>query len=635
MTVSAVVNKIAYPGPGGTVFAANFPIVSASDVEVYKTDQTTGEVVGSALVNVTDYTVTGVGGTGFTVTLTADLGAYGLLIRRVEALTMGTNLPDEGNLRASSIQAALDKLARLAQQLQEQLSRSLHTAISGLTADWTVPEPGGDGYVLGTVGKKFVWLAAASAQLAADLLNAVSGAKGAALVWFDKTLTYTAGTVGSFLNDLGTAATTKGAALIGYLAPYAGAVGRTQQTKNTDWVSVKDFGAVGDGVTNDYAAFVAGLSAAAGKTLFVPDPPGGSYIIGTGILTIPNNTTLMGVNKRSTKILHAFNGDALEMRDGARIENICIEGNGGVYTGNGINFTGTNGGQQICSSRVVNFDGPCLNFAYQAGSASYFSDLECYRINGGTGTNRYAIVMDATTNLSAVPKCFIGLETGGYCSFDFGGTNDVFVIGSFLSDLIFTPNSRGINIVGSRIANQTALTLNGHNNSIVGCDINPQVTIASGADVCTVGPGSFNNAPVIDNSGSQNNLVFHNIVSFNSALSSGGTPPTIGNGSISSFYTRSGNLIICNIELTIGSTTSLGTGGLSFSLPTTTSSAMVQECGRWLGNRGGTFYSGIVQIAGAASTASLIRDTTGPVTFNSPATWAAGDTIRVQLTYTK
>ena len=208
MTVSAVINKISFPGPGGTVFAANFPIVSASDVEVYKTDQTTGGVVGSALVNVTDYTVTGVGGTGFTVTLTADLGAYGLLIRRIEALTMVTNLPDEGTLRASSIQAAIDKLARLAQQLQEQLNRSLHHPITNAGTANEIPEQTSDGTILSKVSGKWTWLAAATAQLAADLLSTAVG---------------------------------KGAALVSYLAPYMGAAGRTQQDKNAETVSVLDF----------------------------------------------------------------------------------------------------------------------------------------------------------------------------------------------------------------------------------------------------------------------------------------------------------------------------------------------------------------------------------------------------------
>jgi len=52
----------------------------------------------------------------------------------------------------------------------------------------------------------------------------------------------------------------------------AGAVERPASEKLREWVSVKDFGAVGDGVTDDTAAIVAGMSAGitAGKALFFP-----------------------------------------------------------------------------------------------------------------------------------------------------------------------------------------------------------------------------------------------------------------------------------------------------------------------------------------------------------------------------
>lgn len=43
-----------------------------------------------------------------------------------------------------------------------------------------------------------------------------------------------------------------------------------------DWVDVRDFGAIGDGFTNDYAAFAAADAAAAGKRVVVP--PGSYYI---------------------------------------------------------------------------------------------------------------------------------------------------------------------------------------------------------------------------------------------------------------------------------------------------------------------------------------------------------------------
>lgn len=45
---------------------------------------------------------------------------------------------------------------------------------------------------------------------------------------------------------------------------------RTLESKLDEVVSVKDFGAVGDGVTDDYAAFAAALLAA--KRVYVPNP---------------------------------------------------------------------------------------------------------------------------------------------------------------------------------------------------------------------------------------------------------------------------------------------------------------------------------------------------------------------------
>lgn len=74
---------------------------------------------------------------------------------------------------------------------------------------------------------------------------------------------------------------TKGSALVGFLPAGAGAVGRTMQDKQRDMVSVKDFGAIGDGVNNDRAAIQAAIdyvnSLPSGGTVFVPD---GIYKVG-------------------------------------------------------------------------------------------------------------------------------------------------------------------------------------------------------------------------------------------------------------------------------------------------------------------------------------------------------------------
>ena len=66
-----------------------------------------------------------------------------------------------------------------------------------------------------------------------------------------------------------------------FLQTGTGATTRTVDAKLKDTVSVKDFGAVGDGVTDDTAAFNAAITAAGTRNVYVP---GSSYAI-TGTVT--------------------------------------------------------------------------------------------------------------------------------------------------------------------------------------------------------------------------------------------------------------------------------------------------------------------------------------------------------------
>lgn len=100
---------------------------------------------------------------------------------------------------------------------------------------------------------------------------------------------------------------TLGDALVGVKQPFTGSVGRTQHDKNIDLVSVKDFGAKGDGTTDDTAAIQASIDAlypAGGMVYF---PKGIYKIIDTiNITNIPIH--IKGDGVMSTAIVQAGEG---------------------------------------------------------------------------------------------------------------------------------------------------------------------------------------------------------------------------------------------------------------------------------------------------------------------------------------
>lgn len=98
---------------------------------------------------------------------------------------------------------------------------------------------------------------------------------------------------------------TKKAAInqLGFLQSGTGAASRTIESKLRDVVSVKDFGAVGDGVANDTAAFRAALLGAAGGILRLPKGVYRMPFSEVNAFSIPANTTIEGDEKASTEIV--------------------------------------------------------------------------------------------------------------------------------------------------------------------------------------------------------------------------------------------------------------------------------------------------------------------------------------------
>ncbi len=146
------------------------------------------------------------------------------------------------------------------------------------------------------------------------------------------------------------------ASLVSFVQAGTGAVERTAQGKMRETVSVKDFGAVGDGVADDTSAIQTGVNACvvAGQVLFMP---AGTYKV-TDTINIPSFTQIVGEHKnmnakgygvepRGTKIsFEPTSAKSLFVASGTppfgtfrssySIENLYIVGNSTNSSGNSI-----------------------------------------------------------------------------------------------------------------------------------------------------------------------------------------------------------------------------------------------------------------------------------------------------------
>ncbi|MEK9983534.1 MAG: glycosyl hydrolase family 28-related protein, partial [Opitutae bacterium] len=262
MTVSSSASRNQYTATAGqTVFAYTFEIVSDDDIVVLKN--------GVTLTKTADYTVSGVGtDSGGNVTLTSGATAGDILtLYRDMPYERTTDYTNAGDFLAADVNNDFDRLWIATQQVNEEVNRSLKAPVTDpLTTDMTIPAK-------------------------ADRLN--------------KILRFNATTGDPEVITLASGATS--AANVSFTQAGAGAVERTVETKLNETISVKDFGAVGDGVTDDTAAIQAAIdSVGSAGAIYIPD---GTYKV-TDTITIAQGTSvsIYGESRRGTIINSGLTG---------------------------------------------------------------------------------------------------------------------------------------------------------------------------------------------------------------------------------------------------------------------------------------------------------------------------------------
>lgn len=194
------------------------------------------------------------------------------------------------------------------------------------------------------------------------------------------------------------------AADIIFLQAGAGAVPRTVESKLRESISVKDFGAVGNGIADDTTAIQNAINAANGRPVYLP---AGTYKITSGLdfnttgLGIVSGLKLIGEGKYKTTIDNASGTVAITCTSGVSntdfqydvaIENLSITNSTSSANTIGILFVGVF--QSVINNvRIVDQDSHGLYMNSTVGDATDCSQInifECdFSSNGGWGVLIY------------------------------------------------------------------------------------------------------------------------------------------------------------------------------------------------------------------------------------------------------
>ena len=316
MTVQTNTNVANFLGNGAATYPIGFKFNSAADLVVQKTVISTGET--TTLTLNSDYSVAGAGvEEGGSITFSqAPTSAESIKVTRVVDLLQLTDLRNQGKFYAEVHEEVFDKLVMIDQQQQTEIDDANAKADEAVAAadsanaksDQAVAKAAQNlvdmqaQYNAFEQGASFVVIGDYAAGLVVDGYNKIFRKDGefyraSAELELPYELTGNWSVEEALFVSVGDAvlrenlSSATGSEMIGHRSPLSGAVARTlRQVLADQAASVKDFGAVGDGVTDDTAAIQACVNAS--RIVFFP---AGTYLVTSSIVAI--NRTLMGVEK--------------------------------------------------------------------------------------------------------------------------------------------------------------------------------------------------------------------------------------------------------------------------------------------------------------------------------------------------
>jgi hypothetical protein len=399
---------------------------------------------------------------------------------------------------------------------------------------------------------------------------------------------------------------------------------RALEDRRTRPLSVMEFGAKGNGEEDDAPAIQASLRAT-GRVFF----PNGTYRIAVP-LVIPSGAVLSG-ESRSGVVMRRFTAGPViaSLGTGAALYDLTIDGNAALpASGALISVPSLQGRQTFVRVDVRNCPGVCLEFASNGG-AGFSSFGSTYRSLAPAGKG--ASVKVSGTDTEAIPRKFYATESDGSTLFDFGGANNFYASGFYTNGLIFGPTSTKVFLNDMRIgAAGGTVTVRGADHVLSGVSASPIVLECTGSAVDVQAPDWD-----VTDLGRRNNVTLLSR-SYDVAWTAGGTSPALGDGSLYTRWSRNGDRATVQLDLTIGRTTTLGTGFWEFSLPAPDQpAAPVQICGMATATNSNMTAIDLGSVRVEPGRQRLrILSSKGFLAATLPFTWKPGDNLRLECSYT-
>lgn len=396
---------------------------------------------------------------------------------------------------------------------------------------------------------------------------------------------------------------------------------------------VRRYGAVGDGATNDTAAINAALSV--NQHVYFNE---GTYLANNLSQTI-SYQRIYGFGE--VRIQKNANG-ALITSSGSNVQfhGISFRGDASspTFTGNGITASGDHLALINCGARW--FSGRAV--LSTGNHTQIIGTCDIYQTTDATGTG-YDIelgVSGTATLYHHITNVYSSQATGGILLTDVGGHN---IGGSQFGKLTIASGTSpsGVNggaHYGNRINGAVTVGLSNSTfaaNSFSGSGI----TFSGGTSGHTFDETNLLQVGTTLTDSSTSSTVIDArqlpLQTYTVSWTASTTDPTIGNGTIVGRYSRRGKVVEVSIRITMGSTTTFGSGNYFFSLPTTPSTALPQFGSAQILDSGTNFISAVSRTAvdGTARVQIYVDAGANAITGTAPITLTTSDQIMLTIRY--